>query len=74
MPATGKPRLTTEEIQAILDEKTKGVYTYIPDPKFPYKGERSKILIKDNETGEYLVRTFYYIRYQMKGIRDWRDC
>ena len=72
--ARGNIKLNEEEIQKILDEKTKGLYTYIPDPKFPYKNERSSIVLKDNETGTYLVRTLYYIRYQMKGIRDWRDC
>ena len=59
-------RLTETEIQKILDEKTNGLYTYIPDHKFPYKGEHSQIVLKDNETGTYLTRTLYYIRYQMK--------
>ena len=59
-------RLTESEIQKILDEKTKGLYTYIPDSKFPYTGERSLIVLRDNESGTYLTRSLYYIRYQMK--------
>ena len=74
MARRGRPCYKPDDIQKILDEKTKGLYTYIPDPKFPYKNERSKILIKDNETGEYLVRSLYYVHYQMPGVRDWRDC
>jgi len=64
--ARGRKKFTSADIQRVLDEKTSGLYTYISDEKFPYKNERSKIIIYNTKTKNYFVSTLYYIHYQKK--------
>lgn len=59
-------KLSQEQIQEALDEKTNGLYTYIPDERFPYNSERSPIILRNNNTNKYIVRTLYYLRYGKK--------
>ncbi len=71
MARKGRKCHTPEEIQNIVNEKTNGVYSYVPDERFPYETERSTILLQHNYNESFITRTLFYIKYQMNNKEKW---